>query len=1288
MSSNEVLEFEDEFEDEEDDYEVEESGTSELDYYSLIALQASKLVGQNKNNVRFELCSQRLNTLAQSRGMTFDTLISSSSSSDEGYNLFVEELYPNMETVLGQVLDGTHREVLVTSFGLALNDYLWSLVEKVAKSKGVAPAAVLASATSNGLHSKHFNSGLPVSDFIQGASTQATNESPMEVIESTFSLLEVIKETSPSRLELPQEENTPDESDSEDDSESEEAEEVAPEPEEEEEDEFAHVDMMEVKAIVQGIMNIYDKLYAPCFVNKPQGILTHEGVLTIGKDGKTKILSSGSSYAKRLYSAFNRFTGDYIRPQSSTKSIDSSFLDTEGNLLDVYSPMYHVRNIYGIKHDGSKESNWGKFRNYLQKDITQLVTSVLSKIEGDTIHVQRALKELFTNCIIIEDFDMTKSLQLTTRLEGLKPRLGDYLNENSYDLFATSTGKIISEQEDEVSVRNLLYVFDENAYTNEILFAYKAYEKLMRSGINPSAKAVVLGRGLDGKDITENLDDAGNIIIGIIAGSRSGKGVVTLSILASLYADNCPVYYVDYKPDMAATLWETERELNAKGLDAKIFAIDGLADQRSDSGELVKPVRKFPYGLNAPDGLGWDTKDKAIVPYLKAMQLSAVLAQLRSNGRLDNKDKMFFVLDEAQKANSRYAMVLSKMVEFENRNKPKRNEEPTEEYLYASRFIQVFQHDLKDAMGGVMNTTGGAGRVGLVVLGQKADPAEWKLGDLGDWRKGVFGNLVANMNIKLIGRDSGNSGMYGMPNKKFAGSEFKNNRGYFIRYRGSKTPEDLTNLDMIKTYLVLNKNDFNEEAYRNGSLDKSTFTGSLLTNITDTTLKESIVTDDFLEDDGSVRDSIGFSGLMKMIMGSSNDSELSDKMSKGYKILEEVFTTMGLSNKYSCVEEYLYDCSLESLYSVSDLEDMFITGSPSSEGDEESEDEEEVDWFQRQESPVSTNTTSAPIITPPLPLPHSEDSDNELESEGVSDVWESQAEEEEPGDFEQQVVHERQPDPDLPPPPPIDHIVDDPYVPTTDRPLGYDNAYTEPLSMPNNPFKMLSRSNGGLSTMCAIRLVTEELMKKIRDMVGDYSRIESLEITETGLVINNIAFRPTFSQDLIDSMPFDMRQRVAQGNVVDFFNFDAIYKFKNLMTLRIDNSNLAEGRVRREMGIPLKTSWYILFRKFRSLQELYIGGERITDEDTAYEYDERGRGGYTLKEKLREKFSLPESTVRRESRMDRAWRSKPAKVATGALGATMGVKAVAVGATIFGGWALLFGAFAGYGAYRHLKNRD
>lgn len=270
------------------------------------------------------------------------------------------------------------------------------------------------------------------------------------------------------------------------------------------------------------------------------------------------------------------------------------------------------------------------------------------------------------------------------------------------------------------------------------------------------------------------------------------------------------------------------------------------------------------------------------------------------------------------------------------------------------------------------------------------------------------------------------------------------------------------------------------------------------------------------------------------------------------------------------------------------------------------------------------------------------------------------------------------------------HVIQDPYVSPREQ-NAFSAIYEAQVDPEVNPFEVFKVENGDnlnpFSSMTAFRMMSDMLMKQIKQMVGDLKRIESFEVTGNGLIINDVAFRPRFSQEVLKSMPYAIRVQVEKGNVVELFHFKNIFRFKNLVCLRIDNARLAEGRVRREIGWSQRKSWFKLFDHFRHLSELYIGGELIADEETAKEYDNRGRGGFTLTEKLRNAFGLGVNVVS-SSHMERVWDSKPVRVMGSAVGWTLAFKGMTLAASLLGPWGIVFAGLAGYKAYQELRNRQ
>jgi hypothetical protein len=104
------------------------------------------------------------------------------------------------------------------------------------------------------------------------------------------------------------------------------------------------------------------------------------------------------------------------------------------------------------------------------------------------------------------------------------------------------------------------HTFDSKMANLRPLFAYQALDALQAKGETVDWSNIILGKGMNGRTVTSGpgkpINLASQLIHNIIAGSRSGKGVMTLNILSTAIASNRPVFYQDRKPDMAALFAE------------------------------------------------------------------------------------------------------------------------------------------------------------------------------------------------------------------------------------------------------------------------------------------------------------------------------------------------------------------------------------------------------------------------------------------------------------------------------------------------------------------------------------------------------------------------------------------------------------------------------------------------------------------------------------------------------------------------------------------------------------
>lgn len=1247
-------------EDEDDEY-VENDELANIDPLSFYAEKADYLLERevfDLASLRQVLMDKYLAHFAQEKGISVEDLILGCTEQDQRYLSLLNKLYPKVSSYLTQSLRPDNREYLIRVLGVALSATVWEAIEKLALKKGITSEKLSSLAQERDLDPAYYRRVFNPSPFLASVVVEAEDFGvpPYLVVQENINLLDVLLGV-----------------------EKEEKKEVSDSVDKKVLSEKVNEDLeVEVNNVVNAILKVYDNLYADSFVNRPLGVLTSQGILGYDLSKGNPYIVGGSTYAKQLYQ-FLRQQVPRVLPQETDMSlIDSSYIDTKGNLVKAYSPLYHLLNAYGVKADGTRVKTWSEFRSYLAEDLRNRVRNVLSKVPVEqSIKMQAQLISLFTNCILVDKFDIIRSMMLRIKIDGLNTHmLGAKLHSQAKELFGKEFGKVIHEGVDDFGVYDLLYVFDVDMYSSEILFSYKIYERLIQSGNEPSLANIVVGQGLDGKNVTINLQDEKNVLTGIIAASGSGKGVLTLNILASLYASGCPVMYLDYKPDMAATLWDVERYFRGKGIPARIFSIDSKEDRRDDG---VIPVRKYPYGYRNEGVISvLSDVDYALFPYLKSLQFAALLATYRSTGLLPRNEKIFFILDETQGFTRSYLAMLGKLDKVLGGRK---KDTESEEYQLAQKIRTAFGPELKTLLSDMRDVTGRKGYVSLILLAQKVDPAEWKdaSGEATNWREAFAATLIASLNLKIIGKGAGTSPSYGLREVKKPGVELieaKNTHGYWALSSTVK-PTDAT-VEIFKSYLTLNKNDFDWDAYNRKDFKRMPYTGGVLMSINDDVIRDYVVRNEFHLPDGSLRESIGFLGLMKMLAG-SDEAALARKMSQGYEQMELVFRKLGLADRYECVEEYLYDCSPQSIFSWAELKSMMERGLTAPAGVMVDKSDASVDWMGDHDERVPAGD-----VDDGVDMGQEEDMYDEgvYVEDNVEEILYSDKYAGSPYAGERVASagegQKRVPVDD-------DRVIKDvsSYKSPKDR-IGYSNVYSEPIKLPVNPFQLFGVNDRPFSMINALKMMSNFLMDEIRRMFGDYQRIESVEITSTGLVFNDIAFRPKFSQQILDSLPYDIRLQVQQGNLVELFYFQNLYKFKNLAVLRIDNARLAEGRVRRELGLSPKKSWSVLFKKFPYLKEIEIGGRRITDESSAKSYDADGRGGFDLTEKLRSIFGVGINSVS-SSRMERVWSSRPVKILVGAAGWTLGVKLVTLAASMFGPWGLLFGAFAGYGAYREFK---
>lgn len=210
---------------------------------------------------------------------------------------------------------------------------------------------------------------------------------------------------------------------------------------------------------------------------------------------------------------------------------------------------------------------WASKRSQILNELVSIGMS--NQVDRD---LQKLIKSMCTACVVVtynnlggtvnsiklRIVDTTESLQTTitqsifrgcTANKSIEYADGDIITE----------GKKCSDSETPLPYQIFEFSHDFNAALSnaEPLFGYKAVELYQKRGIALSWDKILLGEDIKGTPIFASMIDRDDIhmqemtLHNMMAGSRSGKGVMTMNILASAVAEEKPIFYVDRKPEMA-----------------------------------------------------------------------------------------------------------------------------------------------------------------------------------------------------------------------------------------------------------------------------------------------------------------------------------------------------------------------------------------------------------------------------------------------------------------------------------------------------------------------------------------------------------------------------------------------------------------------------------------------------------------------------------------------------------------------------------------------------------------
>lgn len=1214
------------------DEEEEETGETPISLSKVTEYLESIRVasGWEYPKLRMEIIEKTAFKIAQKEGNNIEQLLLSTDTSETTYNSFLKKVYPHLAGEdVSRLFQPQKKDVLLNILSRTVLHCLWEQLDVFVKQKGLSVAQVAQLLQQVGVRPVYVDNLTGVEIMAVGEATSSIAEEDIEVLLNlAMGLQSGGTETTSDTQEEEQEEETPETSEP-----------IQEELEDELEDEEEEEDDPEVVANTARVMMVYKDLFEVGFELKvPFGILTKEGSLRLNR-GKTRRKANVS--LNTLYKVVNEATNGYlVQSELGEETLASKLRNVDIRKGTTYYPEFQLGNLFGMLGD-KKVDSWEELRQNLEPEVYSNIKHNLEagKDIGEIV-------DALTTCMVISEFDPKSALKLRINV-GNKLLSVDAFKRN-YEKSKTSIfagiGELFHMDILPTGVVEIILVFNKVSFNGRPLFAYEAIESLQSRGRKPSIREMVLGQDTSGKTLTINLDNQQASIVLIGAGQRSGKGVLTLNILGTILSGGNPMIYLDGKPDMAEVLWKIGYKYGVNPAVWDLFERNGHTIG-SGAPERIKVENPGVFG---------------VIMYLKTLQLMLIAASLQAKGEkfLDGK-RPFFIFDEALATQMTMSDTWKELVKT-----AKDKNAPPEEKEWCAKVVE-WSEKLDASLGSVINSQLPKSGVSTLWLFQTVQPTSWnqyKIKSVNGETNILKNPIMSRLSLKLMGRGTADS-EYGLSNvrdNKIIENRVLSEGGRHFAMSGNQKIASMDSVKVFKPYLVLNESE-------NGAPSVEALRGSVSKEVWSS-----------IAPTGSLHEGAGFEGFAKML-----GEDAIQNLSKGREYLDALLTRIGERDKYGSIDEYLYDCSIESFQSVGSL----VNGA-----DTESEDGGEyIPNYMRDILQQQQQEEFVPPVTPTMDMLDEEADFMPTENEESFDPFGE-------GIPDEPIYQPREPDAVTPSGIPIhdwnsplntestlpDGTVDTTNLPVSER-MNYDNVYNDKIDLAINPFTQKGK-HGVTSMINAFNRMSEILLNEIRKVFGDLSRVRSLEVTGNGLVINDIAFRPQFDKEVIDTFPYDIRGKVSRGDIVELFHFRNLTRFRNLEVLRIDNARLAEGRVRREIPLSPKKSWFALFNKMRSLNELYIAGEKIVDDTTAEQYEDNGRGGFSLTEKLREKFQMRQSAVS-DSPLEKVWNSRPVKVVGNAVGWTIGVKTVTVAASLFGGWGLLFGAFAGYGAYKELKKR-
>lgn len=760
-----------------------------------------------------------------------------------------------------------------------------------------------------------------------------------------------------------------------------------------------------IRSVVDDIIKMQSSLYEAGYNGMaPDGVLWKVGELSaepsVDKENGTRARYNFTQKTNPSLLNIYRFINNATGGQFDLSKYDGHMKVNIGNIQKgcYYYPHFQVRNSCGLlgldasldkwlgKNKKSKIGSLKELKEYVSEEVTKgikaclcanqdrlnlsKITDVTELIDNKDIErIFNQFKRAFTTCALVSESkkDVVLKLRLCTGSDDIgnvfsRERLESAIKAGDICTRYTKISDWILDESKRILT--ISFIMNEKRYNSFPFFAANILDSIKKNG-GPSWSRVTIGKDMYDKPFTLNLGANTNRVLAIIAGSRSGKGVLTMKIESDARALGIPVFYLDYKPDMAKSYYDMARRFGCE-----TFAFDGfsLSAELGRDFNILYNYDQIPQEIrDTISGADFGNPDKDLgnnsaifnvkeftyfTSYVRGIQVINKLIALRAKayqngGTADGftmeqlgGDRVLVVLDEIEKL-SIYAETLikrnGKLDSIKERviknliasGIPEKKAKEHKCLLWFSSYKnwvdQVFE-DLETYDKAEIALA----KVNIVILAQSTNIDDtW--GTVGKH----LSTLISN-GIKFCGNGSntgGGSSKYGSGGCPSEWQQKLPNRFFIIQKEGGGKLTE-SNSALVKTYFLLN------DVY-NPDGTESNYVKELMGNLGEDAEE---VRKEVTMEDGKLNPALGYFGYIKELTGLT-DEQLGQTFQKSFDIGTLIATqTMGYNSLYEC----MYDLG------------SFVAGSEVYESYNEAENSNKNN--SEESVPASTSTPSVDSI--------------------------------------------------------------------------------------------------------------------------------------------------------------------------------------------------------------------------------------------------------------------------------------------------------------------------------------